>query len=108
MQVLFAMMILSREYVGLGTATIEAMTLSIPCISNVPENLFWKTLQKDIQNIIYASMNVTEVTEKVSIVLSDISLRKSIGLTGKDFMLNNLGWDNVAKEMISLFMNKSQ
>ena len=61
-----------------------------------------------MQNIIYASMNVTEVTEKVSTVLSDISLRKNIGLACIDFVLNNLGWDNVAKEMVTLFMNKSQ
>lgn len=53
-------------------------------------------------------MNVTEVTEKVSTVLSDISLRKNIGLACIDFVLNNLGWDNVAKEMVTLFMNKSQ
>ncbi len=101
-------MMLSGEYVGLGTATIEAMTLGIPCISNVPENLFGKTLLKDMQNFIFAGKNVTEVTEKVSTVLSDISLRKSIGLAGKDFVLNNLGWDNVGREMVNLFMNKSE
>lgn len=96
-------MMLSGEYVGLGTATIEAMTLGIPCISNVPENLFGKPLLKDMQNFIYASKDVQEVTEKIIKVLTEEPLRRNIGLAGREFVNTQLDWQQVARQMIHLF-----
>lgn len=96
-------MMLSGEYVGLGTATIEAMSLGIPCISNVPENLFGKCLLKDMINIIYASKEVNETTEKINHVLSDRLQRERIGLAGKNFVNEHLSWDVVARDMATLF-----
>lgn len=101
-------MMLSGEYVGLGTATIEAMTLGIPCISNVPEDLFGKPLLKDMQNFIYASKDVKEVTQKIIKVLTDEPLRMKIGLAGREFVNNHLDWQEVGRQMISLFEQVKQ
>lgn len=97
-------MMLSGEYVGLGTSTIEAMLLGIPSISNVPENLLGKPLLKDMKNLIHTDgVNIIETKEKIKKLLLNEILRREIGLEGREFVKNNLDWEYVGNEMISLF-----
>jgi len=97
-------MMLSGEYVGLGTATIEAMSLGIPCISNVPENLFGKSLLKDMTNYIFTEgKDYIEIKDKIKKLLLNDKLMKDIGLAGREFVKNNLNWDYVGTEFIRLF-----
>jgi glycosyltransferase involved in cell wall biosynthesis len=102
----FHWMMLSGEYVGLGTATLEAMTLGIPCVSNVPENLFGDNRLIDMETFIFAGDNVMEVKAKLVEVLSDEELRKKIGGNGRNFITRYLNWEVVAEEMARLFMIK--
>jgi len=100
-------MMLSGEYVGLGTATIEAMSLGIPCISNVPENLLGKPLLKDMKNYIFTNGgNNTEFKDKIKKILLSEFIRKDIGIAGREFVKNNLDWEFVGKEIVNLFEMK--
>jgi len=97
-------MMLSANYVGLGTATIEAMLLGIPSVSNVPENLFGKPILKDMKNYIFTDgFNTEETVKKISIIIKNQELREKIGQGGKKFVQENMNWDKVAGEMVTLF-----
>jgi len=99
-------MMLSGEYVGLGTATLEAMTLGIPCVSNVPGNLFGNNTLTDMETIIYAGKDMLEVKEKLVKVLSNEELRKKIGENGRSFVTKHLNWEVVARDMANLFTSR--
>jgi len=97
-------MMLSGKYVGLGTATIEAMLLGVPSVSNVPENLLGKSVLRDGSDYIFVDgQNVANAKNKISEILSNERLRTMIGQSGKLFVKKNLDWDNVCTEMINLF-----
>ena len=97
-------MMLNGEYVGLGTATIEAMLMGIPSISNSPKKLFGKNELIDLENYIYSDgKNIDIIVNKIISVLSDKILREKIGQNGKFFVDKNLNWDYVGIEMINLF-----
>lgn len=104
----FHWMMLSGEYLGLGTATIEAMSLGIPSISNVPENLFGKPSLKDMRNYIFTDgKNIIEFKDKIKILLTSEILRREIGMAGREFVQSNLNWDLVGRKMIELFAKYS-
>lgn len=97
-------MMLSGEYVGLGTSTIEAMLLGIPSISNAPHNLLGKAELKDMENYLYTNgKDIDSITSKISSLLNNQDLRNKIGLGGKKFIKENLNWDIVGKQMTELF-----
>lgn len=100
-------MMLSGKYVGLGTATIEAMLLGIPSVSNVPENLLGKPLLHNMENYIYTDgLNIEETAKKIAYLIRDQELREKIGQGGRQFVRENMNWDKVANEMMALFENK--
>lgn len=97
-------MMLSGEYVGLGTSTIEAMLLGIPVISNAPENLLGKNELKDMENYIFTNgKSKEEILSKIYLLLKDEQLRKKIGLNGAFFVQKELTWPLVASKMTDLF-----
>lgn len=98
-------MMLSGNYVGLGTATIEAMLLGIPSVSNVPATLLGTCLLHDMENYIFIEGNndIITATNKISLILLDEGLRNKIGQGGRRFVQENMNWDKVAQEMIELF-----
>jgi glycosyltransferase involved in cell wall biosynthesis len=101
-------MMLSGGYVGLGTATIEAMLLGIPCISNVPENLLGEPLLKDMKNYIFTDgINIFETSHKIKNLLLSETIRKEVGTEGRGFVKRNLDWDIVGKKMARLFEENS-
>lgn len=90
-------MMLCGKYVGLGTSTIEAMLMGVPVVSNVPEDLFGTARLSDMENYIFTDgENIEADTDKISRVLTDRSLRMSIGKKGKEFVRSYLNWDSVA------------
>ena len=92
-------MMLSASYVGLGTATLEAMSLGIPVVSNAPENLIGKGRLKDMQNYIYTDgINPIGFAEKLLPILEDSKALESIGLGGRNLVNDYLNWDFVASE----------
>lgn len=102
-------MMLSGKYVGLGTATLEAMTLGIPSISNAPSNLFGESLLKDMDNYIYTDgVDIQKITDKILVLLNDEEKRKTIGANGIAFIEENLTWEKVGTKMIDLFNTKGK
>jgi len=97
-------MMLSGEYVGLGTSTIEAMLIGVPAISNIPENLFGLDLLHDMVNYIHTDgVNIENDCIKITSVLTDQNLRKTIGNNGKNFVQKYMNWDLVAENYIHYF-----
>jgi len=98
-------MMLSGSYVGLGTATIEAMLLGIPSVSNAPETLLGTRLLHDLENYIFIDGNndVLAAKNKICNILLNQDLRNKIGQGGRRFVQENMNWDKVAHKMIELF-----
>jgi glycosyltransferase involved in cell wall biosynthesis len=97
-------MMLCGKYVGLGTASLEAMLLGIPIISNAPSNLFGKAELKDMETYVYTDgIDISSITSKIINILSDQNLKRKIGERGKDFIQQNLNWNDVGKQMTKLF-----
>lgn len=97
-------MMLSGQYVGLGTATLEAMLLGVPSVSNAPENLFGEAKLNDMQNYIFTDgNNVKLTTQKLIHLFNNEHLRVEIGQNGKSFVKKYLNWDYVAEKYIELF-----
>lgn len=98
-------MMLNGDYVGLGTSTIEAMLLGVPCVSNVPANLFGDQNQLlDMRNYIYSDdISVDSLANKIAQVLGNDKLKAEIGINGKNFAYSNLNWTKVSKMYINLF-----
>lgn len=99
-------MMLSGEYVGLGTATIEAMLLGVPSISNVPYNLFGNNNLVDNEHYIYTDgKNIENIKQKIIRLLLDEQERVRIGIGGREFIMKYLNWDSVNDQMINLFVS---
>jgi glycosyltransferase involved in cell wall biosynthesis len=97
-------MMLSGQYVGLGTATLEAMLLGLPSISNVPSNLFGLPDLVDMENYIYTDgISIDAIAEKINRLLNSQELRSKIGKSGKSYVARNLNWEKVGRQMIELF-----
>ncbi len=92
--------ILSGEYVGLGTATLESMLMGIPIVANVSPDLFRATLLFDMQNYVYADLSRPgEIVEKITALLQRKDLRERVGKGGRELVTEHLNWKRVAKQM---------
>lgn len=91
---------LSGKYLGLGTATLEAMLTGIPVMANVPTDLLGTVELKDREDFMYMDIASPEIiaSDIVSLLLDD-QLRERIGRGGKSFVMKNLNWDKVGKDM---------
>lgn len=99
---------LTGKYLGLGTATIESMLLGVPTIANVPANLLGNAVLRDMDNIVLiGGASHTEIASKIGQLLSDQSLRKKIGQRGREFVMNNMSWERVARDMDELLVKVS-
>jgi len=92
---------LSGRYVGLGTATIEAMLLGIPVVANVPSRLVGDdAMLEDLADFAYADgNNHHQIAERIGALLSDEQLRARIGQGGRRFVSKHLNWPKVAHDM---------
>ena len=96
---------LSGDYVGLGTGTIEAMLTGLPIVSNIPQDLLGKDVKmNDMENYIHTNgKDIDLLVNKIESLLIDPSLRKRIGENGRKIVEDNLNWDKVATEFELLF-----
>lgn len=91
---------LTGQYVGLGTATIEAMLLGLPTVVNTPLDLFGAALLVDQKHIIQlTSGKPDEIASRLELLLADVNLRRHVGEGGRNFVNLNLNWDVVACQM---------
>ncbi len=91
---------LTGKYVGLGTATVEAMLMGVPVIANVPPDLLGKARLADMEDYAYVDSSSTDqIALKMKDLIDDLSLRKKIGENGRRFVVEHMSWDHVANEM---------
>ncbi len=91
---------LTGKYKGLGTATIEAMLLGVPCIVNTPTNLLGIGKLKDGIHFIQSIDSIPyNIATKIRILLESEKKRYNIGREGKAFVKKYLNWEKVAKDM---------
>ena len=91
---------LTGQYVGLGTATIEAMLLGLPTVVNTPLNLLGNVDLIDNFHLIQCtSTDSNHISSAIESLLSNPSLRSTVGIGGREFVEKNLNWEVVAKNM---------
>lgn len=91
---------LTGKYVGLGTATIEAMLMGLPTMANVPLDLLGRHLLEDNVHLFQeTSFDPHRIAERLTETLSDAKLRASVGEGGRRFVRDNMNWDVVAQDM---------
>jgi len=95
---------LTGKYVGLGTATIEAMLLGVPTVVNTPLDLIGKGLLVDKETLVQCrETEPTLIAQKIDLLLADRRLRQRIGMGGRNFVNTHLRWDVVARDFEKLF-----
>jgi glycosyltransferase involved in cell wall biosynthesis len=93
-------MMLDCRYTGLGTANLEAMLMGVPCVSNIPENLFGDGTLADMDSYLFTDgTDVMATAEKLDRLLASRELREKIGSNGRSFVRRHLSWDRAAAEM---------
>ena len=91
---------LTGRYVGLGTATLEAMMLGVPVVANVPLDLLGTVVLKDLEHIVQCDGLVTEtIAARLEQLLADQKLRQTVGQGGREFVKRYLNWEKVAEDM---------
>jgi glycosyltransferase involved in cell wall biosynthesis len=94
---------LTGQYVGLGTATIEAMLLGLPTVVNTPLDLLGTGLLVDRQHLIQCtSDDPAEIAARLDLLLADADLRRRVGVGGRTFVNQYLNWDVVAQQMANV------
>lgn len=96
---------LTGRYVGLGTATLEAMMLGVPVVANVPLDLLGSVMLKDMEHIVQCDGLVMEIiAARIGQLLADQGLRRTVGQGGREFVKTNLNWEKVADDMQRLLI----
>ena len=91
---------LTGQYVGLGTATIEAMLLALPTVVNTPLELLGTGVLVDKQHLVQCtSTEPKQIASCLELLLSNAELRHHIGEEGRSFVQKYLSWYVVAKDM---------
>lgn len=94
---------LTGKYVGLGTATIEAMLSGLPTVVNTPLDLFGDENLKDGVHLVQCqSSEPAVIAERLASVIDDQAMRERVGQGGRDFVKTNLNWPVVARNMATL------
>jgi glycosyltransferase involved in cell wall biosynthesis len=94
---------LTGQYVGLGTATIEAMLLALPAVVNTPLDLLGTGLLVDQHHLVQCvSSDPVEIANRIGLLLADAGLRCRVGEGGRAFVEQYLSWDVVAQEMVQV------
>lgn len=97
---------LTGQYVGMGTATIEAMLLGVPSVVNTPLDLLGAHTLVDYEHVVQSSYDdATKIARLLSDLLQDPALRERVGTGGRDFVANYLNWDVVACDMARVLSN---
>lgn len=96
----------SGRYAALGTATLEAMLMGVPVITNVPSDLLGKPYLKDMENFIYSDgVSSKKTLKRLETLLQDRKLQAKIGRNGRKFVQANLSWDKIATQIAKVLQN---
>ncbi|WP_300063225.1 glycosyltransferase family 4 protein [uncultured Roseobacter sp.] len=95
---------LTGKYVGLGTATIEAMLLGLPTMANVPLDLLGQHKLVDKEHLFQLTTTDPErIASRLRAVLPNVVLRERVGHGGRAFVATHMDWDAVARDMVIEF-----
>ena len=88
---------------GLQNKLLEAMSLSIPCITSKLCNE--SLMGKNMKNIIIGN-NIEDYLEKIIQILNDVKLRDKIGNSGRKYVVENFSWESSNKALIKILNDK--
>lgn len=96
---------LTGRYLGLGTATIEAMLMGVPSVANVPGDLLGTVHIDDGVHLVIADDSAPEaIAGKLRKVLGDRELRSRVGQGGRRLIQEQMNWGKVAQDMEAAIM----
>jgi len=97
---------LTAKYVGLGTASIEAMLLAVPTVANTPLDLLGKPSLEDRLHLMKCnSTDPSQISKILEALIIDINLRKRVGKGGRAFVQTHLNWELVGFQMVKEFQS---
>lgn len=77
---------------GLQNKLLEAMAVGIPCITTSLAN---KALLAEPNSEVLIADSSSEFAEQIKLLLSNVQLRESIAINGKNFVQKNYNWENI-------------
>jgi glycosyltransferase involved in cell wall biosynthesis len=95
---------LTGRYLGLGTATMEAMLMGVPAIANVPADLLGTVRMDDGHHLLIADSDPGAIASKIRSLLRDREQRERVGQGGRQFIQANMSWERVAADMEAAIM----
>ncbi|NPV77117.1 MAG: glycosyltransferase family 4 protein [Anaerolineae bacterium] len=95
---------MTGRFKSLGTAPMEAMLCEVPVVTDIPEDLFGKARLVDGQDVILVnSLNPKSIASGIIKVLENEKLRQTVGVNGRNFVLENLSWSTIARQVALFF-----
>ena len=88
---------------GLQNKLLEAMSLSIPCITSKLCNE--SLMGKNMENIIIGN-SIEDYIKKIIQTLNDVKLRDRIGNSGRKYVVENFSWESSNKALIKILSDK--
>jgi glycosyltransferase involved in cell wall biosynthesis len=94
---------LTGRYVGLGTATIEAMLMGVPTVVNAYAGILGRHRLEDWQHVVLLPSLAEEViADRLRRLLTDEALRRTVGRGGRSFVSEHMSWQRVASDLESV------
>lgn len=91
---------LTGKYTAMGTATIEAMLLSVPSVANTPLDLLGTGMIENGLHLVQSlDFDPQHIASCIGPLLRDEAMRKRVGQGGRDFVRRYLNWEVVARDM---------
>jgi len=88
---------------GLQNKLLEAMSMSIPCITSELSNRSLKAVEK--KNILIGR-SVNEYINHITSLLNDEEKRKKIGESGRKYVIKNYNWKTANDKLLRLLKSK--
>jgi glycosyltransferase involved in cell wall biosynthesis len=86
-------MVFPSSFEGFGMPPMEALSIGVPCIcSSIP--ILKEVYSNYVEYI--DEHDVNGLAEKINLLLSNSDYINERGITGKDYVLNNFGWEKSA------------
>lgn len=95
---------MTGRFKSLGTAPMEAMLCEVPVVTDIPEDLFGQARLVNGQNIVLVnSLNPKSIASGIIKILENEKLRQTVGANGRNFVLENLSWNAIAKQVVIFY-----
>lgn len=85
---------------GCASSGMEAMAAGLPVIATIESGL---PIDDMVDGIIVSSKDTNEIVEKIKLLMSDESLRKSLGIHAAKKIKDNYTWDKYAKSVYEIY-----